>query len=237
MDSKRILIVDDNAELRETLCEYLSRSSFQVDTAVDGEQMHSILARQEPDLIILDVMLPGDDGFTLCSQIRRTSMVPIIMLTAVTDEIDRITGLELGADDYITKTFNPRELLARIKALLRRTKYQSQTQNECRYIKFSRWCLDIQTRVLILEVGKNQQVIRLSGSDYKLLELFVNNPNQPLSRNEISLAIYGRESMPYDRSIDILISRLRSKLADKDHSLIRTLRNEGYLLASEINYA
>ncbi|WP_281545169.1 response regulator transcription factor [Grimontia sp. SpTr1] len=227
---KRILIVDDSEELRDALSAYLTKSGFDVVTAVDGEQMHKVLDQGEPSLIILDVMLPGDDGFTLCSQIRKTSNVPIIMLTAVTDEIDRVTGLELGADDYITKTFSPRELLARIKALLRRSQF-NQGLEGARYICFLDWKLDTLARVLVTPSGDETT---LSGADFSLLSLFLRHPNKPLSRNIISETIRGREAMPLERGIDIQVSRLRAKLEDQDHSLIRTLRNEGYMLSADV---
>ena len=158
--SKKILIVDDSEDLRDALSSYLIKSGFDVTTACDGEEMNKELASGEPHLIILDVMLPGDDGFTLCNRIRKTSNVPIIMLTAVTDEIDRVTGLELGADDYITKTFSPRELLARIKALLRRSQF-SQGLEHARYICFSEWKLDILMRVLITSNGEKKNCLDL----------------------------------------------------------------------------
>lgn len=226
---KKVLIVDDSEDLRDALSTYLTKSGFDVITACDGEEMNKILALSEPHLIILDVMLPGDDGFTLCNRIRKTSNVPIIMLTAVTDEIDRVTGLELGADDYITKTFSPRELLARIKALLRRSQFSQGLENS-RYICFSEWKLDILMRVLIAPDGVER---KLSGADFSLLTLFLRHPNKPLSRSIISETIRGREAMPLERGIDIQVSRLRTKLDDTNHSVIRTLRNEGYMLNTD----
>lgn len=226
---KRVLIVDDSEDLRDALGTYLTKSGFDVTTAGDGEEMNTVLAKGEPHLIILDVMLPGDDGFTLCNRIRKTSNVPIIMLTAVTDEVDRVTGLELGADDYITKTFSPRELLARIKALLRRAQF-SQGLEHARYICFSEWKLDTLMRALIAPDGEER---KLSGADFSLLTLFLRHPNKPLSRGLISETIRGREAMPLERGIDIQVSRLRAKLDDSSHSVIRTLRNEGYMLNTD----
>ncbi|MGF1911218.1 response regulator transcription factor [Vibrio kasasachensis] len=227
---KRILIVDDSEELREALSAYLIKSGFAVTTAADGVEMRSVLAQGGPSLIILDIMLPGDDGFILCSQIRKTSNVPIIMLTAVTDEIDRVTGLELGADDYVPKTFSPRELLARIKALLRRSQF-NQGLDGARYICFLDWKLDTLARVLVSSSGEEST---LTGADFSLLNLFLRHPNKPLSRNQISETIRGREAMPMERGIDIQVSRLRAKLDDHDHLLIRTLRNEGYMLSADV---
>lgn len=230
VSNKRILVVDDSLELREALSDYLGRAGFIVDTANDGEEMVQCLAKAEPDLIVLDVMLPGDDGFTLCSNIRRHSNVPIIMLTAVSDEIDRVAGLEMGADDYVTKSFSPRELLARIKALLRRTQF-TQGLDQARYLCFSGWKLDTLTRQLIDSNGTSSQ---LTGADYTLLRLFLTHPNKPLSRDTISETLHGRESMPLERGIDMQVGRLRQRLNDKERSLIKTLRSQGYMLNVDV---
>ncbi len=186
MDDKIILIVDDNQEILDALSEYLERANFTVKTATDGSHMWKILDSTTPDLIILDIMLPGDDGLTLCQKLRTTSQVPIIMLTAVTDDADRIAGLEIGADDYITKSFNPRELLARIKALLRRSSYT--TDNSSRFVEFMGWKFDTLKRHLL---GSQGEVVALSGADYNLLTLMLSSPNRLLSRNDIAQAFGG----------------------------------------------
>ena len=232
MDSKVILIVDDSQALIDTLTEYLGRAGFEVRTACDGEAMWQQVRQGMPDLVILDVMLPGDDGFTLCSQLRRLSNVPIMMLTAVTEDADRIAGLEIGADDYLTKSFNPRELLARIKALLRRSRLTQQAAT-ARRISFGPWTLDSVTRQLS-RVGEAPR--QLSGADYTLLGLFIRHPNELLSRDLISQEIWGRESDPFERGIDVQVSRLRQALDDKDRTLIMTVRNKGYMLATETVY-
>lgn len=232
MDSKVILIVDDSQALTDTLTEYLGRAGFEVRTACDGEAMWQQVRQGMPDLVILDVMLPGDDGFTLCSQLRRLSNVPIMMLTAVTEDADRIAGLEIGADDYLTKSFNPRELLARIKALLRRSRLTQQAAT-ARRISFGSWTLDSVTRQLSRAGEAPRQ---LSGADYTLLGLFIRHPNELLSRDLISLEIWGRESDPFERGIDVQVSRLRQALDDKDRTLIMTVRNKGYMLATETVY-
>ena len=229
MDSKVILIVDDSQALTDTLTEYLGRAGFEVRTACDGEAMWQQVRQGMPDLVILDVMLPGDDGFTLCSQLRRLSNVPIMMLTAVTEDADRIAGLEIGADDYLTKSFNPRELLARIKALLRRSRLTQQAAT-ARRISFGPWTLDSVTRQLSRAGEAPRQ---LSGADYTLLGLFIRHPNELLSRDLISQEIWGRESDPFERGIDVQVSRLRQALDDKDRTLIMTVRNKGYMLATE----
>lgn len=232
MDSKVILIVDDSQALTDTLTEYLGRAGFEVRTACDGEAMWQQVRQGMPDLVILDVMLPGDDGFTLCSQLRRLSNVPIMMLTAVTEDADRIAGLEIGADDYLTKSFNPRELLARIKALLRRSRLTQQAVT-ARRISFGCWTLDSVTRQLSRAGEAPRQ---LSGADYTLLGLFIRHPNELLSRDLISQEIWGRESDPFERGIDVQVSRLRQALDDKDRTLIMTVRNKGYMLATETVY-
>lgn len=232
MDSKVILIVDDSQALTDTLTEYLGRAGFEVRTACDGEAMWQQVRQGMPDLVILDVMLPGDDGFTLCSQLRRLSNVPIMMLTAVTEDADRIAGLEIGADDYLTKSFNPRELLARIKALLRRSRLTQQAA-AARRISFGSWTLDSVTRQLSRAGEAPRQ---LSGADYTLLGLFIRHPNELLSRDLISQEIWGRESDPFERGIDVQVSRLRQALDDKDRTLIMTVRNKGYMLATETVY-
>ena len=224
---KQVLVVDDDQSIRELLSEYLSKVGFNVISAEDGISMTECLKRNQPDLIILDVMLPGDDGFTLCSFIRQSSQVPIIMLTAASDEVDRVTGLEIGADDYVTKTFSPRELLARIKAIFRRSKMTN--NSEQRFISFADWTLDSVSRLLI---SPAQQNIKLSGSDFSLLSLFLKNSNNVLSRDEIALQIWGREMDPLERGIDVQISRLRGHLQDKQHKIIMTVRNEGYVFVN-----
>lgn len=189
-----VLVVDDDAAIRELLEEHLTRVGYDVRTAGDGDQMRERLNSSHVDLIVLDVMLPGDDGFTLCRQIREYSRVPIIMLTASSDETDRVVGLELGADDYLAKPFSARELQARVKALLRRASF-SRSDNP-RYVDFDRWRLDTLAHELIDE---NQQGTALSGADFALLQLFLSHPNEVLDRDTISDVTRGRESMPLDR--------------------------------------
>ncbi|WP_413112255.1 response regulator [Thaumasiovibrio sp. DFM-14] len=228
MDSKVILIVDDNQEILDALSEYLSEANFKVYTALDGSQMWRTLDVITPDLIILDIMMPGDDGLTLCRKLRHDSAIPIIMLTAVTDDADRIAGLEIGADDYITKSFNPRELLARIKALLRRTAYNHEYTS--RKVRFMGWTFDTLKRQLISDDG---DTISLSGADYTLLTLMLKCPNKLLSRDEIAQALWGRNAEPLERGIDVQVSRLRKQLRDNERDLIISVRNKGYMLVIE----
>ncbi|MGF2733883.1 response regulator [Marinobacter sp. DUT-1] len=228
-----ILVVDDDAAIRELLQEHLSRVGYDIRTAEDGERMRLLLAERPADLIVLDIMLPGDDGFTLCREIREHSQVPIIMLTASSDETDRVVGLEIGADDYLAKPFSARELQARVKALLRRARF-ARAENP-RFILFDRWRLDTLAHELIDENG---QSTALSGADFALLQLFLNHPNQILDRDTISDVTRGRESMPLDRVVDVAVSRLRQRLGDQGRNprLIKTVRGAGYLLAATVSH-
>lgn len=228
-----ILVVDDDAAIRELLQEHLSRVGYEIRTAEDGDRMRQLLGERPADLIVLDVMLPGDDGFTLCRQIREHSQVPIIMLTASSDETDRVVGLEIGADDYLAKPFSARELQARVKALLRRARF-ARVENP-RFILFDRWRLDTLAHELIDENG---QSTALSGADFALLQLFLNHPNQVLDRDTISDVTRGRESMPLDRVVDVAVSRLRQRLGDQGRNprLIKTVRGAGYLLAATVSH-
>ncbi|MGF1733291.1 response regulator transcription factor [Photobacterium kasasachensis] len=227
MERKTILVVDDSEEIRDALSEYLGRSGFNVLTAADGDEMWLHLNKEEPNLIVLDIMLPGDDGLTLCSKIRLKSHVPIIMLTAVCDEADRVAGLEIGADDYITKTFSPRELLARVKALLRRSQFSTHTPFN-RKICFLDWTFDTVKRQLVHTGG---EVVQLSGADFSLLSLLLQHPNKVFSRDEIAQCVWGRDVDPLERGIDVQMSRLRKHLHDDDRTIIITVRNKGYMLA------
>ncbi|MGF1694752.1 response regulator transcription factor [Vibrio lamellibrachiae] len=233
-----ILVVDDDLEIRELLDEYLNKSGFSVSTVEDGESLHTYIDQKGfPDLILLDVMLPGDDGFSLCQQLRKTSTVPIIMLTAVSDETDQIIGLEIGADDYIAKPFNPRQLIARIKAVLRRVHINEPVQEGVsKAIVFGDWVLD--TLAHRIENGETNQSHDLSGSDFSLLMLFLSRPNEVLDRDTISIATKGRESLPFERGIDVQLSRLRNRLGDsaKFPHYIKTMRGNGYILAVPVTY-
>ena len=235
-NNKQVLVVDDDQAIRELLAEYLSKNNYQVLTAEEGIEMQKILQNNTPDLIILDIMLPGDDGFTLCQHIRQTSNVPIIMLTANSDEMDRILGLEIGADDYIAKPFSPRELLARIKALLRRTQFVNESvkaAEKSRYLSFANWKLDTQQQNL---VNENNELVTLTGADFQLLMLFLGNPNTPISRDKISQTLHGRDSFANERGIDVHLSRLRQCLGDdaKAPTMIKTVRGAGYIFIAEI---
>ncbi|MDG9882105.1 response regulator [Pseudomonas putida CSV86] len=231
--SKSILLVDDDQDIRELLDAYLSRCGFQVRAVADGQAFRQALDAEGSDLVILDVMLPDEDGFSLCRWVRehpRQARVPIIMLTASSDEADRVIGLELGADDYLGKPFSPRELQARIKALLRRAGFQAPGGE---VLAFDEWRLDTVSHRLFHRDG--EEVI-LSGADFALLKLFLDHPQQILDRDTIGNATRGREPMPLDRIVDMAVSRLRQRLRDtgKPPRLIRTVRGSGYLLAASV---
>ncbi|MEH0741449.1 response regulator [Vibrio cholerae] len=239
MNSK-ILVVDDDQEIRELLDEYLSKSGFHVEAVAEGQALKQHLDQKGyPDLILLDVMLPGEDGFALCQAIRRESNVPIIMLTAVSDDMDQVVGLELGADDYIAKPFNPRQLMARIKAVLRRAQVVEEKGSEPtslpKTIVFGDWQLDtLAHKITHTTTGEQHD---LSGSDFALLMLFLTRPNEVLDRDTISFATRGREALPFERGIDVQLSRLRHRLGDsaKYPQYIKTMRGNGYILAVPVS--
>jgi len=178
-------------------------------------------------------MLPGEDGLALCRDLRARSRLPVIMLTARTDELDRIIGLEMGADDYLPKPFNPRELLARINSVLRRARALPAQQGAAHRVRFAGWTLDLAARELI---APDDLVVSLSGAEFRLLAVFVEHPNRVLDRNQLMDLALGRESAPFDRSIDVQVSRLRARLRDegREPRIIKTVRNEGYVLATAV---
>jgi len=228
-----VLIVDDDAELRALLGEYLGRSGFRVSTAMDGIEMRRALDTSNPDIVVLDIMLPGADGLVLCRDLRARSNLPVIMLTARVDELDRIIGLEMGADDYLAKPFNPRELLARLKSILRRTRALSPARVDGRRVRFAGWIVDLVARQLLAPEGV---LIPLSGAEFRLLSVFIEHPNRVLNRNQLMDLALGREATAFDRSIDVQVSRLRTRLRDdaREPSIIKTVRNEGYVLAAAV---
>ncbi|MEN3111697.1 response regulator [Uliginosibacterium paludis] len=232
--SKKILVVDDDPELTTLLRDYLGNNGFTVECAVDGNGMRTMIERFTPDLLILDLMLPGEDGLTLCRNLRAASRLPILMLTARGDDMDRIIGLEMGADDYLPKPFNPRELLARVKSILRRAEDASPRERPARSLHFAGWTLDLAARNLI---GADGVVIALSTGEFRLLHLLAETPNCVFSRDQLTDALSGRDAGPFDRTIDVMISRLRRRLNDdaRDPQLIKTVRSEGYMLATRVD--
>jgi two-component system OmpR family response regulator len=233
--SAAILVVDDDNEIRQLLGDYLLKNAYQVFLAENGQAMRQVLAEHSIDLIVLDLMLPGEDGLVLCRNLRAHSNIPVIMLTARGDETDRIIGLEMGADDYMPKPFNPRELLARIKSVLRRAQVppdKPEVNSAC-YLRFAHWQLDTVSRNLVAADGL---VVSLSGAEYRLLKIFLEHANRVLSREQLLDLTQGRDADPFDRSIDVQISRLRQRLGDdaKEPAIIKTVRGEGYVLASTV---
>jgi two-component system OmpR family response regulator len=231
---EHILIVDDDAEIRSLLRDYLERQGMRAQAVADGRGMHAALENGRFDLVILDLMLPGEDGLTLCRNLRARSNLPVIMLTARGEETDRIVGLEMGADDYVPKPFNPRELFARIKAVLRRAQApQPLAAAETSHLRFAGWVLDLAHRQLTSPAGV---VVPLSGGEYRLLTVFLEHPNRVLSRDQLLDLTHGRESTPFDRSIDVQVGRLRRRLGDtvQEPVLIKTVRGEGYVLAAAV---
>ena len=229
-----ILIVDDDADIRSLLAEYLGQQSLHVLTAEDGAAMQQILDSNVIDLIVLDLTLPGTDGLALCRNLRAHSALPVIMLTARSSSLDRILGLEMGADDYLCKPFEPRELLARIRNVLRRSDTGSTGDVEhARQLQFAGWTLDVAARQLHRADGV---VVILSSGEFRLLKVLLERPNRVLSRDQLLSLTQGREAEPFDRSIDLHISRLRQKLGDdaRTPQLIKTLRNEGYMLCATV---
>jgi len=226
-----ILIVDDDREIRRLLGEYLEKNGFRTSGAADGKEMQRVLGHSLIDLIVLDVMLPGDDGLKLCRDLRATSQVPIIMLTARGEDVDRILGFELGADDYLPKPFNPRELLSRIKAVLRRAAHAPRDPSPAivRGYQFADWRLDTTSRTLTHTNGTS---VSLSGAEYRLLVILLAHSTRVLSRMQLMELVRGRELDPFDRSIDVRISRLRQILGDDARApqIIKTVYGEGYVI-------
>jgi two-component system OmpR family response regulator len=233
---KTILLVDDDQKLRLLLKAYLEKNQFPVRLTHDGASFQADFEkyRDEIGLVILDVMLPDTDGFVLCRWVRQVSEVPIIMLTASADDTDRIVGLELGADDYIGKPYNPRELLARIKAIQRRMG-MAQPSTQQRFWHFQGWTLDATERRLTDPQG---QEVALTGMDYSLLKLFLENPGEVLDRTRLMESTRGRDLGPLDRSLDVQISRLRLRLQDdsKQPVLIKTVRGSGYVFTADVHF-
>lgn len=229
---QRILVVDDDFELRGLLGSYLGEQGFEVVAVEDGEAMHAMLAARRFDLVILDLMLPGEDGLSLCRTLRARSRIPILMLTARGDELDRIVGLEMGADDYLPKPFHPRELLARVRSILRRVQDHAD-RAPARTLCFCGWTLDIGLRHL---VGADGVAVSLSTGEFRLLQALAENANHVMSRDRLTDVLSGREAGPFDRSVDVMIGRLRRRLGDdgREPRLIKTVRNEGYVLAAKV---
>ncbi|MDX9995163.1 MAG: response regulator [Rhodocyclaceae bacterium] len=232
---EHLLVVDDDREIRRLLEEYLEQAGYRVTTVGDGRAMRRALESSRIDLVVLDLMLPGEDGLVLCRELRSRSNLPVLMLTARGAEVDRIVGLEMGADDYLAKPFNPRELLARIRSILRRAQAlpPNLAAEDVKSFRFAGWTLDVATRNALAPDGL---VVPLSGAEYRLLRVLLEHPQCVLSRDQLLELANGREPILFDRSIDVTIGRLRKRLQDdgKEPALVKTVRGEGYVLAARV---
>ena len=236
-----ILIVDDDLEIRELLATYLQKNGMRASTAANGRQMRALMEQQQVDLVVLDLMMPGEDGLSLCRDLRagKWRAVPVLMLTARDEETDRIVGLEMGADDYLTKPFAARELLARIRSVLRRTRMlppNFEVKEPGQFLAFGDWKLDTVGRHLLDREGT---MVALSGAEYRLLRVFLDHPQRVLTRDQLLNLTQGREADLFDRSIDLLVSRVRQRLGDdaREPRYIKTLRSEGYVFSSSVEIA
>ena len=233
--SPNILVVEDDRETRTLLAKYLRTNSCNVTTAADGREMEKALADQRIDLMILDVMLPGEDGLSLCRRVRAESQLPIIMLTARGEDVDRILGLEMGADDYLPKPFNPRELLARINAVLRRqaTALNASATPSATALSFAGWQIDFRLRELRNPAGAR---VAMTSAEFDLLRAFCERSGRVLSRESLLDLTQGRNAGSFERSIDVLVSRIRRKIeADpQDATLIKTVRSGGYMFTPTV---
>jgi len=237
-NTDHVLIVDDDRGIRELIAAYLEKNGMRVSLAANGRQMRAALEQGAPDLIVLDLMLPGEDGLVLCRELRASKFraVPVLMLTARDEEADRIVGLEMGADDYLPKPFAVRELLARIRAVLRRTRMLPpgmEVSESVQMLGFGDWRLDTTARHLLDENGT---MVALSGAEYRLLRVFLDHPQRVLTRDQLLNLTQGRQADPFDRSIDLLVSRLRQRLRDvaREPRYIKTLRSEGYVFSAAV---
>jgi len=231
-----LLLVDDDEDIRSLLAAFFHKHSHTVSVAADGKDMFAVLEKETVDLVILDVMLQDEDGFSLCRRLRATSSVPVIMLTALADHTDRIVGLEVGADDYLTKPFDQRELLARVKAVLRRvgvSAFNPKPEGTRPILCFAGWRLDIVRRELR---SSDNSLVFLPGGEYGLLLTFLEHPQRALSREQLIDLARGSTHIAFDRSIDVQVSRLRYKLEQdpRNPALIRTIRGAGYMFLPEV---
>ncbi|TCT04254.1 response regulator [Aquabacter spiritensis] len=238
MDTATVLIVEDDGEIRSLLIDLLNRNGYLAEGVDGGVALDRRLRAGMPDLIVLDIMLPGEDGLSICRRLRARSGVPILMLTARWDEVDRIVGLEIGADDYLGKPFNPREFLARVRAILRRAKLTRDSATEARRRKrVGGLLIDIDARTVTDPAGAP---VKLTTAEFDLLLCFLDRPRRVLSRDQLLDWTRGRNADPFDRAVDVTVSRLRAKLAaclGPDASPITTVRNAGYLFAVDVEDA
>jgi two-component system OmpR family response regulator len=230
-----IALVDDHRDIRDLVSRYLSQHGYRVSVAESGAALRRLLERSAPDLVVLDIMMPGEDGLSVCRHLRSTTTLPIIFLTAMAEETERIIGLEIGADDYLTKPFNPRELLARIKAVLRRVNSLPPQRDKlkAKAIRFDRWHLNVGRRELVNSEGVG---VPLSTAEFRLLKAFLDHAGMVLTRDQLLDLTAGRAAEAFDRSIDNQVSRLRKKieLDPKTPILIKTHWGGGYSFTAEV---
>jgi len=235
-DAPHILIVDDHREMRDLVSRALAKEGFRITTAPDGKAMRKVLADANIDLILLDLMLPGEDGLSLCRSLRAESDIPIIMLTAKGDEVDRVIGLEMGADDYLPKPFGGRELIARIRAVLRRNRVREPvgSQEKSKRYRFERWTFDVDKRELL---GLDGVAVPLSTGEFDLLLALVEHPQRTLSRDQLLDLARHRAANAFDRSMDTQVSRLRKKVErdPADPTIIKTVWGGGYIFTPEVS--
>ena len=238
---EHILVVDDDRDIRQLVSEYLSGNGYRVSVAANGSEMRKVMSDTRVDLVVLDLMLPGEDGLSLCRDLRArdAAHVPVLMLTARREETDRIVGLEMGADDYLAKPFAARELLARIRAVLRRTRMlppNLQGAETTPFIDFDDWRLDTLARHLVDPEGT---MVALTGGEFRMLRVLLDHPQRVLTRDQLLNLTQGRDADPFDRSIDLLISRLRQRLRDdaREPRFIKTVRSEGYVFCASVGPA
>ncbi len=234
--SPRILVVDDTSDIRELTGKYLTRNGYRCALASSAAEARKTLGTETVDLVLLDIMMPGEDGLSLCRHIRETRNIPVILVTALGEDTDRIIGLEVGADDYVAKPFNPRELLARVKAVLRRTNAlppDTQPQHSEGTIRFGDWTFDPVRREL---TGADGIALSLSSGEYKMLQVFLAHPGAVLSRDRLLDLTQGRDAAPFDRAIDNQVSRLRRKIEEdpKNPTLIKTVWGGGYVFSAKL---
>jgi two-component system OmpR family response regulator len=234
-NSGHVLVVDDDREIRDLLGRFLTKHGYRVTAVQDGREMRRALADWNIDLVVLDLMLPGEDGLALCRELRAGSQIPIIMLTMMGEETDRIIGLEMGADDYLAKPFNPRELLARMKAVLRRARSAPAVPITAgrKILHFAGWKLDLTLRRIESPQGL---IVDLSAGEFDLLVAFAEHPRRVLNRDQLLDLTHGRAEAPFDRSVDMQVSRLRRKIESnaKEPELIKTVRGGGYLFTASV---
>jgi len=230
-----IAVVEDDPEIRSLIADLLGREGFEVAPCASGAELDRVMARQRVDLVVLDLMLPGEDGLSICRRLLSGGLdIPVVMVTAKGDDIDRILGIELGADDYLPKPFNPRELTARVRAILRRTRgsHRAPQRAAPEVYRFAGWTLDAGARRLQDDQGR---LVELTGGEFDLLMVFLTHAQRVLNRDQLLDWTRGRSAAPYDRTVDVQLSRLRRKLSDQPAKLIKTVRGGGYIFAEAVD--